>query len=126
MSQQEFNFEFSAEQQRYSNFVASRAKKLTTAADDFMHAAVGISGEAGELLDTVKKHWVYGKPLDVDNIIEELGDIEFYMQALRNMISVSREEIIEANIAKLQKRYPLGYTDAAAIARADKTGETES
>jgi hypothetical protein len=35
-----------------------------------LHCVVGISGEAGELLDAVKKTWVYGKALDHDNLIE--------------------------------------------------------
>ena len=39
-----------------------------------LHMAVGISGEAGELLDAIKKNAIYGRALDVNNVIEELGD----------------------------------------------------
>lgn len=88
-----------------------------------IHAAIGCCGEAGELLDAVKKGWAYGKPLDRENIIEELGDLEFYMEALRQQLFISREETLTHNIAKLLKRYPTGqYTNEDAIARADKNG----
>jgi hypothetical protein len=46
-----------------------------------LHMAIGVSGEAGELLDTIKKFAIYQKPLDFTNLIEELGDIEFYKRA---------------------------------------------
>lgn len=108
----------------YDSFVAVRFKakdlNIDQSALALMHAAIGISGEAGEVLDAIKKHWVYGKPLDRANVIEELGDIEFYMQALRAELGVSRDEVIQANREKLLKRYPAGYTDQQAIARADK------
>lgn len=104
----------------YSDFVRERFTKRAKGEDGLMHAAVGISGEAGELLDAVKKLWVYGKELDRVNAIEELGDLEFYLQAIRSLLNVTREEVIVANITKLLKRYPTGYTDALAIARLDK------
>ena len=109
----------------YVSFVLNRFTKLNAGVLGLVHAAVGISGEAGELLDAVKKHWVYGKPLDVQNVIEELGDLEFYAAALRALIGVSREEVIKANVDKLRKRYPDGYTDALAAARLDKVTETQ-
>lgn len=104
----------------YSDFVAARFTKRHTGDDGLMHCAVGIAGEAGELLDAIKKTWVYGKSLDRANIIEELGDIEFYVEALRGLLDITREEVIAANIAKLQVRYPTHYTDALALARLDK------
>jgi hypothetical protein len=44
---------------------------------------------------------------------------------LRALIGVSREEVIKANVDKLRKRYPDGYTDALAAARLDKVTETQ-
>lgn len=85
------------------------------------HMATGISGEAGELLDAVKKFAVYEKDLDLVNVIEELGDLEFYMQGLRDGLGISREEVLQFNVRKLSKRYASGaYTDSEAQARADK------
>lgn len=86
-----------------------------------MHMAIGVSGEAGELLDAVKKAVIYRKPLDRENVIEELGDIEFYLEGLRQGAGITREETLQANIAKLGVRYEgLRYSDTAAQQRADK------
>ncbi len=104
----------------YSEFVAARFTKRHQDTEGLLHCAVGISGEAGELLDAVKKTWVYGKPLDSANLIEELGDIEWYMEALRSLLGVTREEVIASNVAKLEVRYPISYSDELALARLDK------
>jgi NTP pyrophosphatase (non-canonical NTP hydrolase) len=94
---------------------------LTPAKAHALHMAAGVAGEAGELLDAIKKHVVYNKPLDRVNAVEELGDLEFYMEGLRQGLGITREETISANIAKLSIRYAGNtYTDAAAQARADK------
>lgn len=111
----------------HSDMVAALAKpgadivaSLTPEKAHLLHMAVGIAGEAGELLDAIKKAVVYNKPLDLENVVEELGDLEFYMEGLRQGVNVTREQTIDANIAKLGVRYAGGYSDAAAQARADK------
>lgn len=109
--------------QMYPAFVALRAKDMGSPVLDLHHAATGISGEAGEFLDCSKKQWVYGKPLDMANAIEELGDIEFYLAHARMTLGVTRAQVLQANADKLETRYPTGYSDAAAIARADKEKE---
>jgi NTP pyrophosphatase (non-canonical NTP hydrolase) len=88
---------------------------------DALHMAVGIAGEAGELLDAIKKWAIYQKPLDLENVIEELGDLEFYMEGLRQSLNLTRIETLMENIAKLQKRYSKGqYSNDQANKRADK------
>lgn len=119
-------------QVNYAEMVHALAKpgdaivqSLTPAVAHLLHMAVGISGESGELLDAIKKVAIYNKPIDAQNVIEELGDIEFYLEGLRQGLCVTREQCIEANIAKLSKRYNAGtYSDNAAQARADKTIDT--
>jgi NTP pyrophosphatase (non-canonical NTP hydrolase) len=98
---------------------------LTPSKCNSLHMAFGMSGEAGEALDAVKKYIFYNKPLDRANVVEELGDLEFYMEGLRAELGITREECLEANIHKLltsdKARYKLGtYTDAQAQDRADK------
>lgn len=87
-----------------------------------MHDAIGIAGEAGEILDMVKKAAIYRQPYDVANLVEELGDLEFYMEHLRQCFGITREQTLEANILKLRKRYgaQFDYSDSAAKLRADK------
>ena len=96
-------------------------KSMTARNAHILHMAVGIAGEAGELLDAIKKGVIYNKPFDEPNIIEELGDLEFYMEGLRQAFGFYRDEIIEANVEKLSIRYEDGYSDQAAQTRADKT-----
>jgi NTP pyrophosphatase (non-canonical NTP hydrolase) len=112
----------------YQQFVNSIVKpgdeiirQITPHQAHLLHMAVGVSGEAGELLDAIKKHCVYQKQINMDNVIEEAGDILFYLTGLLNDLNISLEDCIKANMDKLSKRYPNGtYSNAAAIARADK------
>ena len=104
----------------YPDFVSSRTKQLDNTTQNMLHMAVGISGEAGELLDAIKKIWVYNKEPDWQNITEELGDLLFYIQGMANILGDSLAELMKSNMEKLKKRYPTGYSDAAAQARADK------
>ena len=89
-----------------------------------LHMVVGISGEAGELLDAIKKAVIYRKPIDMENVIEELGDLEFYMEGLRQSFGITRSQTLSHNITKLSKRYEgLKFTNEAAQLRADKQHE---
>lgn len=94
---------------------------LTARETHLIHMVLGISGEAGELLDAIKKCVIYNRPLDRKNVIEELGDLDFYMEGIRQALEITREECLKANIEKLSKRYPgIRYTDEAAKERKDK------
>lgn len=96
-------------------------RELTPMDCHLIHMAVGIAGEAGEIIDAVKKPAIYRKPYDREHIIEELGDLEFYMEGLRQGLGITRKEVIDYNITKLGKRYESGsYTNKQAVERADK------
>lgn len=106
---------------RYDMFV-KRLFKGDTREAMLAHAALGICGESGELGDAIKKHIVYGKPLDMENVIEEIGDIRFYLEALCNILDIHDSQILQANVNKLAKRYKdLTYSSSEAIGRADKS-----
>lgn len=94
--------------------------ELTPEKAHLLHMVVGVSGEAGELLDCIKKHVIYGKELDVDNVVEEIGDIYFYIQGILNQLELIPEVCIKENIIKLEKRYGSTYSNEAAQARVDK------
>lgn len=102
-------------------------QEITPEQANLLHMGVGVAGEAAELLDAIKKHTIYQKPLDIENIKEELGDLLFYMSNLMQSVGLSFEEILQHNIDKLSVRYSKGsYSNAQAQERADKvlTGET--
>ena len=96
-------------------------KELTPADCNLWHMASCCASEAGELFDAVKKHVIYRKPLDRENIIEEMGDLEFYLEGARQELKISREEVLTANIHKLSVRYQnLKFSNEQAQYRADK------
>lgn len=106
-------------------------KTLTAEKVDLLHAALGMANEIGELVGAVKGHVIYGKPLDMPNVIEEVGDLEFYFQQFREnpLIQLTRSKALWSNMEKLAKRYKgFRYSDQAALAREDKkmTGETDN
>ena len=102
--------------------LAMRSSKPLARDDQMVHAAMGLTSEAGELMTAVKAATFYNKPLDEVNAIEELGDVLWFLQLGATALGVSLGEIARTNISKLQKRYPKMYSDADAIARADKNG----
>jgi len=112
----------------YDEFVESLSKpghdicyELTPRDAHRIHMAMGVAGEAGELLDTIKKAAIYRKPYDKDNVLEECGDILFYVQGMLNSFGFTLQGAITANVEKLSVRYSKGnYTDAQAQSRADK------
>lgn len=79
---------------------------------DMLHSAVGISGEAGELLDHMKKVVWQDHKLDFDYMVLELGDILFYLTSMCNCIGTDIDTVRRLNIEKLTKRYPDGVFDA--------------
>ena len=88
---------------------------------DLTHMAIGVSGEAGELLDAIKKVTIYNKEIDRKNVIEELGDIEFYLAGIRQCLGITRKATLEANVHKFSVRYKdFKYSDKQAQDRADK------
>ena len=84
-----------------------------------LHGALGLCTEVGELQDAIKRMF-YGKTLDAENIIEELGDLEWYMAAIRDALDVTQAEVQARNIIKLKTRYAEKFTEQEAIERRDK------
>ncbi len=172
----------------YRAFVARLFATKNTGTEGALHAALGLAGETGELIDLLKKEWVQGKDIG-DKLMLELGDIDFYLTALGIVLEVdfkavllndedkegsvmrsavrmldkaadilgrgeaaraqksfaalegmrgvvqgyqywftaylyavgiSRGVVRERNQAKLNARYPNGYSNAAALARRDE------
>lgn len=106
----------------YAEFVKALFKR-----EDFRHMADhargGVCEEAGELSTAIKRHVVYNKAPDIHNIIEELGDLRFFMQAVMGLYGISEQQVLQHNAAKLMVRYEqLEYSDQAAQNRADKAG----
>lgn len=76
-----------------------------------INAALGLAGESGEVVDIIKKHITYDKPLDIIKLKEETGDVLWYLALLLTAIDSSFEEVMQINIDKLKARYPSGFTE---------------
>lgn len=75
--------------------------------------------------DSAKKGFIYNKALDGLEFPDCLVRIQLCLYALANRVSLTREQVQEHNKSKLEQRYPQGYSDQAAQARADKLLETQ-
>ena len=77
-------------------------------------AAFGLTAEAGEFTEVVKKIILQGKPYNEENIFQmkrELGDICWYLAQACMALDTSFDEIMEMNVDKLKARYPGGEFD---------------
>lgn len=84
-----------------------------------MGFALGLTGEAGEVADLVKKETTHGHARDTTKIKAELGDVLWYLAALAHEYGLTLEDVAAANIAKLKARYPdpEGFSEARSKAR---------
>lgn len=96
----------------YTEFVISMMSDASMKDDDskMLTAALGLAGEAGEFVDIIKKIKFQG--LDKSkNLIDELGDIMFYLTfAISQVADTNIEHIMEENCKKLKKRYRDGFS----------------
>jgi len=81
---------------------------------------LGIAGEAGEVADEIKKLLHHDKPLDKEKLIKEMGDVHWYLEYLAATISVTTDEVLKANVAKLRLRHPNGWSCESQNAKADE------
>jgi NTP pyrophosphatase (non-canonical NTP hydrolase) len=82
-----------------------------------LHGGMGLSTEAGEFLDALKKHIFYGKKLDKVNLTEEMGDIFWYIAIIADELEINFEEIMNKNIKKLKIRYGDKFSELKASQR---------
>lgn len=84
------------------------------------NVCMGLSGECGELVDIYKKFIYQGKELDKNHVIEEIGDVLWYVANICNVNDISMEQCMQKNAEKLRIRYPNGFSIKDANERRDK------
>jgi NTP pyrophosphatase (non-canonical NTP hydrolase) len=84
--------------------------------------ALGLSGEAGEVTDHIKKIAFQGHDIDREALGKEIGDVMWYVAYLLDTLDIALDDVLATNISKLQARYPLGFSEARSRNRSD-TGE---
>ena len=82
-----------------------------------INACLGLSGEVGEVNDLIKKNMFQGHPLNKEDLINELGDIAWYLAEAATALDIDLETILKGNIEKLKKRFPDGFSSENSINR---------
>lgn len=93
--------------------------------DLILNASLGLSGEVGEVNDIIKKYMYHGHKLDDDTkekIILELGDVCWYVALMAWAIDKTKfEDVLNKNIAKLEKRYHGEFSTEKSINRKENS-----
>ena len=82
-----------------------------------INSVMGLCGEAGEAIDIVKKWLAQGHELDKEHLAKELGDIAWYLAEAATALDIPLEDILQANLDKLKKRYPEGFETRRSLTR---------
>ena len=85
--------------------------------DVLINSVMGLCGESGEAIDVVKKWLAHGHELDKEHLKKELGDIAWYLAEAATALDMDLEDILQANIDKLKRRYPEGFSTACSVNR---------
>ena len=106
---------------QYQTEAMRTASGVTVASDEnlMLNGAMGLNGEAGEVIDILKKHIFQGHKLDTEHIAKELGDCLWYIAVCAKGAGYSLDEIAQMNVDKLRKRYPDGFETDKSLHRAE-------
>lgn len=88
--------------------------------NELLNYGLGLTGEAGEVAELIKKSQFHGHDIGIDKIKKELGDVLWYLSQIARLAGLTLEEIAIANIEKLKLRYPDGFTVENSIKRDDE------
>lgn len=81
--------------------------------------AMGLTGEAGEVTDLLKKWIFHGHSLDRMELKKELGDVLHYLSGLATLHHLELDSVAQGNIDKLKARYPEGFSEEASKQRVE-------
>jgi NTP pyrophosphatase (non-canonical NTP hydrolase) len=85
--------------------------------DKLTIGALGLAGESGEVNDAIKKWLFAGHGLDAPHLLEEMGDVLWYMALICSAFGWTLDDAIKMNIEKLHKRYPNGFESERSVNR---------
>lgn len=76
---------------------------------DLLNGVLGLTGEAGEVADLVKKGIFHQKGIDETHLKKEIGDVMWYVAMICESCGFSLDDVLETNVEKLKARYPEGF-----------------
>jgi NTP pyrophosphatase (non-canonical NTP hydrolase) len=95
------------------------ANKKMSDAEMLTNGVLGLAGEAGEVVDLVKKFMYQGHDLKKEKLVEELGDVLWYVGLISSSIGVDLGRVAELNVEKLRARYGEEFSAEKSINRED-------
>ena len=101
----------------YQKLAARTMNPALRGRDVLINGVMGLCGEAGEAIDIVKKHLAQGHELDREGLIKELGDVAWYLAEAATALDLDLEDILRANLEKLERRYPDGFSTEKSVGR---------
>ena len=104
----------------YQKLAMTTLNKELSQKDVLINSVMGLCGESGEAIDIVKKWLAQGHELDKEHLAKELGDIAWYLAEAATALDMSLEDICQANIDKLKKRYPHGFDSQRSLTREEE------
>jgi NTP pyrophosphatase (non-canonical NTP hydrolase) len=104
-------------QQTYMEEVLRTYAGQDTWKDKLTLGALGLAGESGEVIDAIKKWLFAGHDLDALHLLEEVGDVLWYMALICSVFGWTFDDAIKMNIEKLRKRYPNGFESERSVNR---------
>lgn len=84
--------------------------------------ALGLAGEAGEVADIVKKVVFHRHDYNREKLVDELGDVMWYVAAICSTMNIPLSEVLDRNVAKLRQRYEKSYNSEESKLRRDIYG----
>jgi NTP pyrophosphatase (non-canonical NTP hydrolase) len=95
----------------YFDFVLSKLNpEIKTDKEKLLNSLLGLSGETGEIQDYFKKVMFQGQVFEKEHVLNECGDILFYLTLLLGLYGYDLQDAIDNNIDKLNKRYKNSFT----------------
>ena len=105
------------EANKYQELAYRTANKELSKFDQLRNAVYGLNGEAGEVIDILKKHEFQGHDFNKAKMLDELGDIAWYLALACTALGITLTDVFEHNVAKLTARYPEGFDSDKSINR---------
>lgn len=94
----------------YQKLAMTTLNKELSNEQALLNGCMGLCGESGEVIDLLKKHLSQGHDLNKEKMIEEIGDVAWYIAEIAYALNVDLETVLTKNIEKLKKRYPEGFS----------------
>ena len=104
----------------YQKLAMTTLNKELSNEQTLLNGCMGLCGESGEVIDLLKKHLSQGHDLNREKMIEEIGDVTWYIAEIAYALNVDLETVLTKNIEKLKKRYPEGFSVERSLNRKDE------